>query len=97
MANLRNKPIDKRYLSPRDRSSVSNRRATALARTKARRGQAAYEYSRPKKSTKKYSGSNAFAPGIRAQQARMKQLSADKQRAESLRPEKVASINTIYS
>ena len=86
MANLRNKPIDKRYLSPSDRKLVSNRRAEALSRTKARRGAAAYEYSRPKNTTKKYKGANAYAPGIRSQQARLREAGQDKRRAESLRP-----------
>ena len=91
--NLRNKPIDKRYLSPSDRELVSNKRAIALARTRARRGQAAYQYSRPKSTTKRYKGYNAFAPGIRAQQARMQQLSADKRSQEALRPADVPNTN----
>ena len=93
--NLRNKPIDKRYLSPDERQAVGNSRASALAKTRARRGQAAYQYSRPKNTTKKYKGQNAFAPGIAIQQQRMKEISYDKQRAESLRPEG-ASLPDIY-
>ena len=91
--NLRNKPIDKRYLSPSDRELVSGRRAQALAKTRARRGQAAYQYSRPKSTTKRYKGNNAFAPGIRAQQARMQQLSADKQAQKALRPANVPNTS----
>ena len=93
--NLRNKPIDKRYLSPDERQAVGGRREAALAKTRARRGQAAYAYSRPKNTTKRYKGSNAFAPGIAIQQQRMKEISYDKQRAESLRPEG-ASLPDIY-
>lgn len=89
--NLRNKPIDKRYLSPDERQAVSSSRAQALAKTKARRGQAAYEYSRPKNTSQRYKGQNAFAPGIAIQQQRMKEISYDKQRAESLRPEGVTT------
>ena len=74
---------------------MSNRRAEALSRTKARRGAAAYEYSRPKSTTKRYKGDNAFAPGIRSQQARMQELSANKQAAEALRP-KEKNIPNIY-
>ncbi len=88
-ANLRNKPVDKRYLRKEDRGAVSNRRAQALARTRARRGAAAYNYSRPTNTTKRYKGANAYAPGIRAQQMRMQEVSANKQRAENLRPESI--------
>ena len=87
--NLRNTPIDKRYLSPEDRQYVNPRRAQALAKTRARRGQAAYQYSRPKNTTQKYKGANAFAPGIRAQQARLREVGSDRRRAENLRPNNI--------
>tara|TARA_B100001094_G_scaffold331198_2_gene398733 strand:+ start:573 stop:863 length:291 start_codon:yes stop_codon:yes gene_type:complete len=86
--NLRNKPIDKRRLKAEDRGFDTSRRTQALARARQRRGQAAYENNRQPNTTLRYKGRNAFAPGIRAQQMRMQELSAQKARNMELRPPK---------
>lgn len=84
--NLRNKPIDKRRLKVEDRGFDTSSRQQALARARQRRGQAAYEYKRQPNTTLKYTGGNAFAPGIKTQQMRMQELSAQKARNMELRP-----------
>ena len=86
--NLRNKPIDKRRLKAEDRGFDTSKRSQALARARQRRGQAAYESNRQPNTTLRYKGRNAFAPGIRAQQMRMQELSAQKARNMELRPPK---------
>ena len=92
--NLRNKPVDKRRLKAEDRGFNTKRREMAVKRAAARRGQAAYAYSRRPNTTKKQGNNNAFAPGIQTQQKRMQQLSAEKARSEAMRPEK-ASLPSI--
>lgn len=86
--NLRNKPIDKRRLKREDRGFNTSNRQQALARARQRRGYAAYENNRQPNTTVKYTGGNAFAPGIELQQQRMQELSAQKARNEELRPPK---------
>ena len=91
--NLRNQPIDRRRLKAEDRAQLSQgRRRSALKRAKARRGQAAYQAHRPINTTLRRKGNNAFAPGIATQQLRMKELSADKRRLQSLRPDDIPSL-----
>ena len=94
--NLRNTPIDKRRLAAEDKGFDTSRRQAAVKKAQARRGQAAYQYSRPPNTTQKYSGGNDFAPGIELQQARMKELAYEKQRAEEMRPPK-EPLPDIYS
>ena len=84
--NLRNKPIDRRRLKAEDRQFNTGRRQMAVRRAAARRGQAAYQYSRQPNTTKRYNNRNEFAPGIRTQQMRMQELSADKARQTQMRP-----------
>ena len=54
--NLRNGPVDRRYLSDQDKADYNNsgaygRRATALSRARGRRGQIAYQQNRPPATT----------------------------------------------
>ncbi len=92
--NLRNKPIDRRRLSAEDRQFDTSKRQKALAMAKQRRGQAAYQYSRRPNTTQKYSGGNAFAAGIGAQQARLRKVGDERRAAEALRPDKVTDIKS---
>ena len=64
-ANLRNKPVDRRYLSDKDKSDYNQsgeygRRATALSRARGRRGQIAYERNRPMNTQGRTPGSGSF-------------------------------------
>ena len=50
--NLRNKPVDRRYLNDKDKADYNQsgeygRRASALSRARGRKGQMAYEANRP--------------------------------------------------
>ena len=64
-AGLRNKPVDRRYLSDQDKSDYNNsgeygQRATALARARGRRGQMAYQASRPMNTSTRTPGTGGF-------------------------------------
>ena len=83
-ANLRNKPVDRRYLSDQDKSDYNNsgeygRRATALSRARGRRGQMAYEQNRPKSSQTRTPGTGGINKGINVQQKRLGKYGQGKQ------------------
>lgn len=74
--NLRNKPVDRRYLSDQDKSDYNNsgeysERATALSRARGRKGQMAYEYRRPMNTQGRTPGTGGNFKGIEVQQARL--------------------------
>ena len=74
--NLRNKPVDRRYLSDRDKSDYNASgeyasRASALSRARARKGQMAYQVNRPKNTTTRRPGTGGFGGGIQVQQQRL--------------------------
>lgn len=82
-ANLRNKPVDRRYLSDQDKSDYNNsgeygRRATALSRARGRRGQMAYQENRPKSTQTRTPGSGGMNKGIGVQQKRLGKYGDDR-------------------
>ena len=90
-AGLRNKPVDRRYLSDQDKSDYNNsgeygQRATALARARGRRGQMAYQASRPMNTTSRTPGTGGFTAGIAAQQGRLREYGQNRQSEFSVRP-----------
>ena len=77
--NLRNKPVDRRYLSDQDKSDYNQsgeygRRATALSRARGRKGQMAYQANRPINTTTRRGGTGGFSDGIGIQQERLKKF-----------------------
>ena len=75
-ANLRNKPVDRRYLSDQDkndynRSGEYSERATALSRARGRKGQMAYQHRRPMNTQGRTPGTGGNFKGIDVQQARL--------------------------
>ena len=63
--NLRNKPVDRRYLSDKDKSDYNQSgeyaaRATALSRARGRKGAMAYEANRPKRTQSQTPGKGSF-------------------------------------
>ena len=76
--NLRNKPVDRRYLSDKDKldynaSGAPSKAATALARTRAYRGQQAYRRNTPPATTQRRPGTGGFTGGISVQQNRLRE------------------------
>ena len=78
-AGLRNKPVDRRYLSDQDKSDYNNsgefsKAATALSRARAYRGRQAYQRNRPMNTQGKTPGTGGFTVGLQAQQARNREI-----------------------
>ena len=87
--NLRNKPVDRRYLSDKDKSDYNQsgeygRRATALARARGRKGQMAYQANRPMNTQGRTPGTGGFSQGIGIQQQRLGEYGRSQQSEFSL-------------
>ena len=83
-ANLRNKPVDRRYLSDQDKSDYNQsgeyaERATALSRARQRKGNMAYQYRRPMNTQGRTPGTGGNFKGIGVQQARLGEYGAGRQ------------------
>ena len=101
MSNLRNKPIDQRYLSDQDKADYrrgggASSQARALKRAKAYQGNMAYKAKRDIRTTQKTPGTGGFTGGIQQQQERYRQMGAERSRAQSNRPDMDNSIYDIY-
>ena len=91
-SNLRNAPVDKRYLKAADREGLdTSRRETAYKRANRRRGSLAYQENRPKHTTDRKPGTGGMNYGSGIQAARQKQEGMNAARAKSFRPEKFKS------
>ena len=82
-AGLRNKPVDRRYLSDQDKSDYNNsgeygNAARALSRARQYRGNQAYQRNRPPNTQGRTPGTGGFTVGLGAQQARNRQIGAQK-------------------
>ena len=100
--NIKNKPVDRRYLSDQDKSDYNQgayqARARAVGRTRAYRGNRAYETNRPIAAQTRTPGSGGFTVFGTAQQDRNREIGAQNQRMESLKPDKVKDVyKDIYS
>lgn len=78
-AGLRNKPVDRRYLSDQDKSDYNNsgeygQAAKALSRARQYRGQQAYQRNRKPNTQSRTPGTGGFTAGLGAQQARNRQI-----------------------
>ena len=83
-ANLRNKPVDRRYLSDQDKNDYNQsgeygRRATAVSRARSRKGQMAYQANRPINTQGRTPGTGGFSAGIGIQQQRLGEYGRSKQ------------------
>jgi len=99
-AGLRNKPIDRRYLRDDERETYDasgdyNARASALKRTKAYKGQMAYEQNRPIRTVTRTPGTGGMNTGIGIQRQRKVNQAIANERTATLRPEMDATPN-IY-
>ena len=89
-SNLRNKPVDRRYLSDQDKNDYNQsgeygRRATALARARGRKGQMAYQANRPMNTQGRTPGTGGFSAGIGIQQQRLGEFGRSKKSDFSLK------------
>ena len=78
-AGLRNKPLDRRYLSDKDKADVTQRgshgkQAQALARVRQYKGPQAYRKNTPQRTTDKKPGADpSLRGGIAIQQKRLRE------------------------
>ena len=89
--NLRNKPIDRRYLNEKDRDDYNmsgeyGNRASALARVRGYKGQMAYQANRPMNTQGRTPGTGGFNKGIGVQQARMRDYGASRRSEYQVKP-----------
>ena len=101
MSNLRNKPIDQRYLSDQDKDAYRRgggaaKQQQALKRAKAYQGQMAFNAKRQERTTTQTPGTGGFTGGIEQQQERYREIGRDNQRTKSNRPDMDNSIYDIY-
>ena len=83
-SGLRNKPVDRRYLSDKDKSDYNQsgqygKQAKALSRARQRRGQMAYQRNRPVNTQGRTPGTGGFSQGIGIQQQRLGEYGRSKQ------------------
>ena len=88
-AGLRNKPLDRRYLSDKDKSDFNQsgaygKQAQALARVRQYRGQQAYRKNTPPPTTDRKPG-GSVGGGIAIQQQRMRNY-GNKKKSEFSKP-----------
>ena len=100
-AGLRNTPVDRRYLSDQDKSDYNNsgeygRRAGAVKRARAYRGNMAYQRNRPVNTSARTPGTGGFRVGLGAQQARNREIGIQNRRSESFRPDIDNPLSEIY-
>ena len=101
MSNLRNKPIDQRYLSDQDKEGYQKgggyaKQHTAYKRAKAYQGNMAYNAKRQERTTSQTPGTGGFTGGIEQQQDRYREIGQQNARAKSNRPDMDDSIYDIY-
>ena len=82
-AGLRNKPLDRRYLSDQDKADYNASRApakaqAALARTRAYKGQQSQRLNTPPRTQVRRPGSGGFGGGIQVQQQRLRKYGEGK-------------------
>jgi len=100
-AGIRNKPVDRRYLSDQDKFDYNNsggygRAATAVSRARAYRGNMAYQNNRPPRTVEKTPGTGGFGVGLGAQIARNREIGQTKTMFEELRPDLEQPMYDIY-
>ena len=98
---VKNGPVDRRRLSDQDKSAYNRsgaygERATAVARTRARRGNMAYKAKAPVAATAQEPGSGGMGVGLGAQIGRNQEIGANKRKSESFRPNKPDIKSHIY-
>ena len=96
-AGIKNKPVDRRYLSDQDKNDYNQGayqdRARAVGRARAYRGNMAYRQNAPQRTVVHTPGTGGWGVGLGAQIERNRQIGADNQRVEGFKPE----IKDIYT
>ena len=99
---VKNGPVDRRRLSDQDKSAYNQsgaygERASAVARTRAYRGNMAYKAKTPVAHTAQEPGSGGMYLREEAQAARNRKIGANKRKSEGFRPNKPDIKSDLYS
>lgn len=98
---VKNGPVDRRRLSDQDKAAYNEsgayaERATAVARTRARRGNMAYQSKRPVAATEQSPGTGGMGVGLGAQIGRNQEIGANNRQTKSYRPNKPSSKSDLF-
>ena len=90
-AGLRNKPVDRRYLSDKDKSDYNQSgeygsHAQALSRARGRRGSMAYQHNRPMNTQGRTPGSGSYNAKGEIQQRRLAQYGESRKSEFTIKP-----------
>ena len=101
-APLRNKPVDRRRLSARDRADYNRggyqKAATSASRVRRFAGQRIAQMNQRPNTTDQFNSGDYtgdFKPGIQTQWQRQRKASADVKRSEALRPTKISPAQPV--
>jgi len=91
-AGIKNKPVDRRYLSDQDKSDYNQsgaygRRAQAVSRARAYRGNLAYSTNAPQRTVVHTPGTGGYGVGLGAQIQLNQEIGAQNSRMKGFRPE----------
>ena len=101
MSNLRNEPVDLRYLSDQDKRDFQKGggygdQVTAYKRARQYQGNMAYNAKRQERTTVQTPGTGGQGAGIQQQQERYREIGQDKRQSQSFRPEMSDDVYDIY-
>ena len=98
---IKNKPVDRRYLSDQDKSDYNQgayqTRAAAVSRARARRGNLAYQANAPQRSVVHTPGTGGMGVGIDATYMRNREIGDVNRRMEGFKPEIKNIYKDLYS
>ena len=99
---VKNGPVDRRRLSDQDKQAYNSsgaygERAQAVGRTRAYRGDRAYQAKRPQAATPQTPGTGGMGVGLGAQIERNREIGTNKRKSESFRPDMDNVYKDIYS
>ena len=98
---IKNKPVDRRYLSDQDKSDYNQgayqTRAAAVSRARARRGNLAYQANAPQRTVVHTPGTGGMGVGLGAQIQRNQEIGATNRRMKGFQPEIKNIYKDLYS
>ena len=98
---VKNGPVDRRRLSDQDKNDYNSsgaygERALAVARTRAYRGNMAYQANTPVASTEQTPGSGGLGVGLGAQVQRNREIGANNAKTEAFKPKMKDIKSDLY-
>ena len=100
-AGIKNKPVDRRYLSDQDKSDYNQGayqdRARAVGRARAYRGNVAYQAHAPERTVVHTPGTGGQGVGLGAQIQRNQEIGAQNRRMKGFKPEIKDIYKDLYS